>query len=95
MVDVVELPKVNLTFKPTFLRETMKEKDSKVLKVLGDLVFKIRTEKGLSQEEVFYRCDADRAKISKIENSTANCNITMLVELATGLGGPLVELLDF
>ncbi|GAC1310323.1 MAG: hypothetical protein NVSMB24_27340 [Mucilaginibacter sp.] len=92
---MVELPQANLTFKPTFLRETMKEKNSKVLKALGDLVFKIRTEKGLSQEEVSYRCDVDRAKISKIENGTANCNITTLVELAKGLGVSLKELMDF
>jgi ribosome-binding protein aMBF1 (putative translation factor) len=92
---VVELPQANLTIKPTFLHLSMKEKDSKILKALGQLIFKIRTEKGLSQEEVSYRCDVDRAKISKIENGNANCNITTLVELAKGLDVPLMELMDF
>jgi len=92
---VVELPQVFLTNKPTFLPETMKEKNSKILKSLGELVLKIRTDKGLSQEEVSYRCDVDRAKISKIENGTANSNITTLVELAKGLGISPKDLMDF
>jgi len=73
----------------------MKEKDSKFLKALGSHLLRIRLAKGLSQEEVSYRCEVDRAKISKLETGTANCNVTTLIELAKGLGIENKELLDF
>jgi len=73
----------------------MKEKDSKILIALGRLVLKIRTEKNLSQEDVSYRCEVDRAKISKIENGTENYNVTTLIELARGLGVEPKTLLEF
>lgn len=49
----------------------------------------------MSQEDVSYRCDVDRAKISKIENGAANCNVTTLIELAKGLGVEPKDLLNF
>ena len=73
----------------------MKERDILILKKLGAKVLSIRLSKGLSQEEVSFRCDVDRAKISKIENGNANCNITTLIELAKGLGIETKELLNF
>ena len=73
----------------------MKEKDSKFLQNLGTHLLHVRIEKGYSQEDLSFRCEVDRAKISKIENGTANCNITTLVELAKGLGIENKELLDF
>jgi ribosome-binding protein aMBF1 (putative translation factor) len=73
----------------------MKEKDEKFLKKLGSHLLRIRTSKGLSQEDVSFRCDVDRAKISKIENGMANCNITTLIELAKGLDIEAKELLNF
>ncbi|SEO79423.1 Helix-turn-helix domain-containing protein [Mucilaginibacter sp. OK283] len=78
-----------------FPSHKMKEKDIKILKQLGELIFKIRTEKSMSQEDVSYRCDVDRAKISKIENGAANCNVTTLIELAKGLGVEPKDLLNF
>jgi transcriptional regulator with XRE-family HTH domain len=36
-------------------------------------------------EQLAARCDVDRGKISKIENATANYNITTLIELAKGM----------
>ncbi len=73
----------------------MKEKDTIVLKNLGQKILNLRLSKGLSQEDVSFRCDVDRAKISKIENGVANCNVTTLVELAKGLDVPPKDLLDF
>ncbi|MDN3548933.1 helix-turn-helix domain-containing protein [Mucilaginibacter aquaedulcis] len=72
----------------------MKEKNKVLLKKLGTRIYKIRLEKGLSQDEVSYRCDVDRAKISKLETGNANCNVTTLVELAKGLNVDVRELLD-
>jgi transcriptional regulator with XRE-family HTH domain len=73
----------------------MKERDILILKKLGAKVLSIRLSKGLSQEEVSFRCDVDRAKISKIENGNANCTITTLIELAKGLGIETKELVNF
>jgi transcriptional regulator with XRE-family HTH domain len=73
----------------------MKEKDAIVLKKLGQKILDMRLSKGLSQEDVSFRCDVDRAKISKIENGAANCNVTTLVELAKGLDISPKDLLDF
>jgi transcriptional regulator with XRE-family HTH domain len=73
----------------------MKEKDKSILEAIGARILQIRIEKKLTQEEVSYRCEVDRGKISKIESGTANYNITTLVELAKGLGVEAKELLDF
>ncbi|AYL95297.1 helix-turn-helix domain-containing protein [Mucilaginibacter celer] len=73
----------------------MKEKEEHILKTLGEIVLRIRTDKSLSQQEVSNRCDVDRAKISKIESGSANYNITTLIELAKGLGVSPKDLLDF
>ncbi len=73
----------------------MKEKDSVILTKLGANVLKIRTSKGFSQDDVSLRCEVDRAKISKIENGTANYNITTFIELAKGLEIDPKDLLNF
>ena len=73
----------------------MKEKNSIFLTKLGSQILQIRQSKSLSQEDVSFRCDVDRAKISKLETGSANCNITTLAELAKGLDVTLKELLDF
>jgi ribosome-binding protein aMBF1 (putative translation factor) len=93
---VVVLPQLFFNIKSIFLRKYhMKKKGSKFLKKLGSHLLSIRLAKGLSQEEVSYRCEVDRAKISKIETGTANCNITTRIELAKGLGITTKQLLDF
>jgi transcriptional regulator with XRE-family HTH domain len=73
----------------------MKEKDSIFLKKLGGRILQVRLAKSLSQEDVSFRCDVDRAKISKLETGSANCNVTTLAELAKGLDVTVKELLDF
>ena len=91
---MAEIPQYFFKIRFIFL-QIMKQKDIQILKNLGNRILSIRTSKDLSQEEVSYRCDVDRAKISKIENGSANCNVTTLIELAKGLGVEPKELLDF
>jgi Helix-turn-helix. len=63
----------------------MKEKDKVRLQKIGANLLRIRTAKGLTQEELSYRCDVDRAKISKIESGQVNLVVTTLLDLAEGL----------
>lgn len=72
----------------------MKIIDSERLQIIGANLLKLREERGLSQEELSYRCDVDRAKISKIETGKANLYVTTLIELAKGLDVHPKELLD-
>ena len=72
----------------------MKEIDKNRLKEFGSNLLRIRESKGLSQEELSFRCDVDRAKISKLETGKANLYVTTLIELAKGLEVPPKELLD-
>jgi len=73
----------------------MKEKDEILLKKIGRQVLQIRIEKGLSQEDVAFRCEVDRGKISKIENGSANYQITTLVDLAHGLAVDVRKFFEF
>jgi len=91
---VVELPQLFFNNKFIFHAE-MKEKDSAILKKLGAQILSIRLSKKLSQEDVSFRCEVDRAKISKLETGQANCNVTTIIELAKGLGVEPKDLLDF
>jgi Predicted transcriptional regulator with C-terminal CBS domains len=72
----------------------MKEKDKVRLQKIGANLLRIRTAKGLTQEELSYRCDVDRAKISKIESGQVNLVVTTLLDLAEGLEVDPSELLD-
>ena len=72
----------------------MKEKDKTRLQRIGANLLRLRIEKGLTQEQLSYECDVDRAKISKIESGQANLLVTTLLDLAEGLSVTPEELLD-
>jgi len=72
----------------------MTEKEKKRLVKIGDNLRKIRESMEYSQEDLASRCTVERAKISKIENATANHYITTLIEIAYGLNIHPKNLLD-
>jgi transcriptional regulator with XRE-family HTH domain len=72
----------------------MKEKDKIRLQRIGANLLRLRTEKGLTQEQLSYECEVDRAKISKIESGQANLYVTTLLDLAEGLNISPEELID-
>jgi len=74
---------------------TMKERDQKRLKKLGAHLKKLRKNRGLSIRQLAALCDVDYAKISKIESTGVNMNVTTLMELADGLEVTPKDLLDF
>lgn len=55
---------------------------------LGQVVRSVRKEKGLSQEELGFRCDLDRTYISGIERGTRNPTIQSIWFIAEGLDEP-------
>jgi transcriptional regulator with XRE-family HTH domain len=54
---------------------------------------RLRTEKGVSQEELAHRANIDRTYISYIENQRYGASIDVLARLAKGLGVYPSELL--
>lgn len=72
----------------------MKEKDRQKLQKIGANLLRLRTAKGLTQEQLSYECEVDRAKISKIESGQANLFVTTLLDLAEGLQVNPMDLLD-
>ena len=54
----------------------------------GQVVRSLRKEKGLSQEELGFRCDLDRTYISGIERGKRNPTIQSIWFIAEGLDEP-------
>lgn len=63
------------------------------LEKLGDRIKKIRTEKGLSQEELAYLASFDRTYISLLERAKRNPSYFNLLKLSKGLNISLSDLL--
>jgi transcriptional regulator with XRE-family HTH domain len=72
----------------------MTESRRKILRVLGHLIKRRRTELGISQEELGLRADLDRTYISGLERGVRNPSLTALVSLASGLGISVSNLLE-
>lgn len=72
----------------------MEQSRREILKALGHLVKKHRTNLGISQEELGFRANLDRTYISGIERGIRNPSLTALVSLAHGLEITVSELLD-
>jgi len=63
------------------------------LKKLADRIKTVRTEKGLSQEELAYLSSFDRTYISLLERAKRNPSFYNLLKLSKGLNIPLSDLL--
>jgi transcriptional regulator with XRE-family HTH domain len=72
----------------------MTESRRKILRVLGHLIKRRRTELGISQEELGLRANLDRTYISGLERGVRNPSLTALVSLASGLGISVSNLLE-
>lgn len=66
------------------------------IKVLfGQKVRSIRTERGISQEELAFRCELHRTYISDVERGERNVSLENIEKIATALGVEPRDLLDF
>ncbi|MGE5527134.1 MAG: helix-turn-helix domain-containing protein [Methanosarcina sp.] len=59
---------------------------------LGEAIRRLRTEAGLSQEQLAERASTDLTQVGGVERGVRNPSYTTLVRLATGLGTTVGEL---
>jgi len=69
--------------------------DTEYLKRLGTHIAKIRKEKKLTQIEVSYRCDFDRANYKRIETGNTNPTTLTLRKIADALEVYVEDLFKF
>ena len=69
----------------------MKDIQHKTLKDLGQLIKKLRTEKGLSIVEFGYLIEMDKPNVSRLENGNTNPTFLTLVRICKALE---IELMD-
>ena len=71
--------------------------DNKVTKILqlGRKIFKIRKEKGLSQNQLAERLNISREHLAKIETAKRCVSLGLLIEISEELGVPAKEFFDF
>ena len=70
-------------------------RDKKVLKAFGNHLRKLRTEKGLSQEQLNFEADLSKNMVGLIERGEVNPTLTTLDALAKGLACNRKKLIDF
>ena len=70
----------------------MNEKE--VLWRLGQRIKKLREEKNLTQENIAFNIDTDKANISRLESGRVNPRFMTLLKVANELKLPLQELID-
>ena len=66
----------------------------KILLTFGETVRKIRTQKGLSQEQLAHLSDVHRTYIGMIERGEKNITLINIQKIAVGLSVKLVDLLN-
>ncbi len=70
-------------------------RDKKFLKAFGENLRELRTEHGLSQQDLALQADINKNQISNIERGEVNPTITTLNSIAKALKIPTKNLLDF
>jgi transcriptional regulator with XRE-family HTH domain len=72
----------------------MNLQDKRFLQALGDRIREIRTEAGMTQEELGKKCDLHRTFIGSVERGERNVSILNLKQIARFLKTPLASLFD-
>jgi transcriptional regulator with XRE-family HTH domain len=67
----------------------------KFLIALGNSIDKHRKAKGISFQEMAYRCDIEKSNLVKIVNHGENITATTLYKISKGLEVPLNVIFDF
>lgn len=65
-----------------------------IQEVCGSVIKRIRTQKGITQEELAWKCDVDKVFIYRIESGINQPTITTLFKLAEGLSMPCTSLVE-
>lgn len=68
------------------------EKNALILKSLGEVIFKLRKEKKMTQEELGKATGTSQMTVKRLESATAGTRIDNLVSIADALGFKLTDL---
>lgn len=63
------------------------------IKLIAQNIKKIRISKGLSVQEVAYRCDIERSNLSRLEAGRTNMTIKTICLICTALNVEIIDLL--
>lgn len=69
--------------------------DEEGLKLLAKRLKEIRSEKGITQEELAYRSELTLSQIARIETIKTNPTISTIFKIVRALEIPLIELFNF
>lgn len=69
-------------------------KNKALIKAIGQKIYALRTQRGLSQNELSLEADVMKSQIGRIERGETNPTISTLNVLAEALGVELKELVD-
>ena len=72
----------------------MNNKTTKILQ-LGRTIFKLRKEKGLSQNQLAEMLDISREHLAKIETAKRCVSLGLLFDISEVLGVPVKDFFDF
>jgi transcriptional regulator with XRE-family HTH domain len=70
-------------------------RNSRYINAFGKHLRELRSEKGLSQEELAYKCGTTLSQIGRFERGERSPTLSTLLLLARGLGVDPKTLLDF
>ncbi len=68
--------------------------ENNFLKKIGSQIRALRTESGLSQEELAFKCDLDRTYIGSVERGERNISILNLRKIAKALSININEIVN-
>ena len=64
-----------------------------IIKLIAQNIKKIRTSKGLSVQEVAYRCDIERSNLSRLEAGKTNMTVKTICLICNALNVEISDLL--
>lgn len=72
-----------------------KVRNQALLTALGKQVKRLRTDRGLTLQDLAAKCEVDYRQVIRIEKGESNSSISMVFRLANGLEVTICELMDF
>ncbi len=73
----------------------IKNRNQKLLNHFGAHLRRLRTDKGLSQEELAYQADIPISQVGRIERGEVNVTISTIHQISLALGLSLTDLVNF
>ncbi|WP_297449631.1 helix-turn-helix transcriptional regulator [uncultured Alistipes sp.] len=62
---------------------------------IGERIRQLRTERGISQQDLAALCDFEKSNMSRIESGKTNLTLKNMYKISRALGVRLSELVDF